>query len=598
MCLFLPPSDLTIFVEVERNPGPCCPTLNSTAHFTTSSYNVRGLNLRHQKHYQPSCISYERNRLLSLRHWSKHYCSPAFLGKLKAMDLLRYLGKRAGRLHKQKSTGNGLRIPVICSGRRHYHASLNIQNATSTSQICKSRPLGVNVNNLIYIRPDPFQSNLSTVVPLDFCLLNSRSICNKSRLINDHNVDFFALSTSETWLRGDDSDLYYIRDICPDGYVFHHVPRLHTTGGGVGIVLKNNIKAKIQVQESYCSFEHLELELRAMKCFIRLIVLYRPPSSDVSLFFDEFASYLAHILTASGHLLIVGDYNFHVDSQNNTGRRFIGLLHSFNLHQHVNDSTHKNGHTLDLVITREEQSFIKNLLVFDPALSDHFMIQCNLDFFKPVAQGQELSFRRLRAIDMNKFSSDLEDSALIRSPLNDDLSLAIDQLNSTLQAIIDNHAPIIRRSVTLHPYAPWFTDEIKVAKRKRRKLERRWRTHNTEANYLLYTEHCREVNDLIRCAKENHFSSLIESNQGDQKMLFQTVNNLLYRKPIVRYPFVGSDMAIAEKFKSFFIDKIRLIRDSLPVHSTDFRMSPTWITLRLNSGLVNLRLFNVFLPTL
>ena len=163
-------------------------------------------------------------------------------------------------------------------------------------------------------------------------------------------------------------------------------------------------------------------------CVVRLIaVLYRPPSSDVSLFFDKFANYLAHIVTASGYLLIVGDFNFHVDSQNNAGRRFTGLLHSFNLNQHVSDSTHKNGHTLDLVITREEQSFIKNLLVFDPALSDHFMIWCNLDFCKPVAQDQMLSFRRLRAIDIDKFSSDLEESALIRSPLNDDLSLAIDQ---------------------------------------------------------------------------------------------------------------------------------------------------------------------------
>ena len=175
------------------------------------------------------------------------------------MDLLIYRGKRAGRLHKQKSTGNGLKIPVICSGRRHYHASLNIQNATSTLQICESPPLGVNVSNLICIRPDPLRSKLSTVVPLDFCLLNSRSICNKSRLKNDfiadHNIDDFALS--ETWLRGDDSNLYYIRDICPDGYVFHHVPRLHTTSGGVGIVLKNNIKAKIQAQESYwAKFPH------------------------------------------------------------------------------------------------------------------------------------------------------------------------------------------------------------------------------------------------------------------------------------------------------------------------------------------------------
>ena len=145
------------------------------------------------------------------------------------------------------------------------------------------------------------------------------------------------------------------------------------TGGGVGIVLKNNIKAKIQAHESYCSFEHLKLELRATKYFVRLIVLYRPPSSDVSPFFDEFASYLAHIVTASGYLLIVGDFNFHVDSQNNAVRRFTGLLHSFNPRQHVNDSTHTNGYTLDLVITKKEQSFIKNLLVFDPAISHQFI---------------------------------------------------------------------------------------------------------------------------------------------------------------------------------------------------------------------------------
>ena len=95
----------------------------------------------------------------------------------------------------------------------------------------------------------------------------------------------------------------------------------------------------------------------------------------------------------------------------------------------------------------------------------------SLDYILLVAGGIVLkNNQRLRAIDMYKFSSDLEDSMLIRSPLNDDLSLAFDQFNSTLQSMIDNHAPIIRRSVTLRPYAPWFTDKIKVPKRKRRKL--------------------------------------------------------------------------------------------------------------------------------
>ena len=64
-------------------------------------------------------------------------------------------------------------------------------------------------------------------------------------------------------------------------------------------------------------------------------------------------------------------------------------------------------------------------------------------------------------------------SLLFLSLLSLFCSLAIDQFNLTFQPIIDNHAPIIRRSVTFRPYATWFTDEIKAAKTKRRKLERR-----------------------------------------------------------------------------------------------------------------------------
>ena len=75
------------------------------------------------------------------------------------------------------------------------------------------------------------------------------------------------------------------------------------------------------------------------------------------------------------------------------------------------------------------------------------MNRCNLDFSKPVAQDQMLSFQRLRVIDIDKFSSDLEDFFLIRKPPNDDVLLAIGQFNPTLQSIIDSRAPISRRSV-------------------------------------------------------------------------------------------------------------------------------------------------------
>ena len=68
VCLLLPSTELTIFVDVERNPGLYCSSLNNMTHSTTSSCNVLGLDQGHQKYCQFSCISYKRNQVLFLRH--------------------------------------------------------------------------------------------------------------------------------------------------------------------------------------------------------------------------------------------------------------------------------------------------------------------------------------------------------------------------------------------------------------------------------------------------------------------------------------------------------------------------------------------------
>lgn len=64
-----------------------------------------------------------------------------------------------------------------------------------------------------------------------------------------------------------------------------------------------------------------------------------------------------------------------------------------------------------ILLLRDDEDFVRNLFVSDPALSDHHMIRCDLNFSKYVPEQRSLSYRRLRAINMDKFSSDLENSA-------------------------------------------------------------------------------------------------------------------------------------------------------------------------------------------
>ena len=43
-------------------------------------------------------------------------------------------------------------------------------------------------------------------------------------------------------------------------------------------------------------------------------------------------------------LLIVGDFNIHVDSSNNESKGFLDILNANGLTQHVTSPTHQKGH--------------------------------------------------------------------------------------------------------------------------------------------------------------------------------------------------------------------------------------------------------------
>ena len=52
-------------------------------------------------------------------------------------------------------------------------------------------------------------------------------------------------------------------------------------------------------------------------------------------------------------MLVLGDFNIHVDVPNDIDAvKFLDLLESLGLKQHVTEATHIFGRTLDLVITR------------------------------------------------------------------------------------------------------------------------------------------------------------------------------------------------------------------------------------------------------
>ena len=68
------------------------------------------------------------------------------------------------------------------------------------------------------------------------------------------------------------------------------------------------------------------------------------------MFLEEFGSYLERIILSPESLILTGDYNFHVDVEDDPdARAFLDLLASMGLKQHVNVPIHVSSHTLDLM---------------------------------------------------------------------------------------------------------------------------------------------------------------------------------------------------------------------------------------------------------
>ena len=89
----------------------------------------------------------------------------------------------------------------------------------------------------------------------------------------------------------------------------------------------------------HSSFESADWTLRTNNSRIRIIVIYRPLSSanypaSISTFINEFSSLLESVVICSESLIVTGDFNIHMDIQEES-TQFTELLETFSLVQHV-----------------------------------------------------------------------------------------------------------------------------------------------------------------------------------------------------------------------------------------------------------------------
>jgi len=197
-------------------------------------------------------------------------------------------------------------------------------------------------------------------------------------------------------------------------------------------------------------------------------------------FLTELGTLLSLATTTPHEFLITGDFNLHLDEPNNSqAQQFLSVLNSTNLTQHVSFPTHKDNHTLDLVITANDSSLSLVINYSPVSPSDHFAILSTLAISPlPSSRLFHCSFHCLKSISISKFTRDVLSSRLITHPPTD-LSDLVESYNSTLATLLDKHAPLKTKSIHAKPPSPWFTPALSKLKSAHRHLERIWfHTHS------------------------------------------------------------------------------------------------------------------------
>ena len=312
--------------------------------------------------------------------------------------------------------------------------------------------------------------------------------------------------------------------------------------------------------------EYIWCTLNVEKRTVHYVVVYRPPSGSHSKFREKFISLLEDIDANNSDFIVAGDFNIHMDNPHSPDtQNFTQILADFGLRSHTSGPTHIGGHTLDLVITRQDSDLIKNVDT-DDIISDHLMLCFTLSLRQKEVEQKTTMRRSFKNFDVDAFDAELKESELCTTPA-DDIDDLVTQYNETLSLLLDKYAPVATSNQNRKRKTPWYKKDIHIKRQKRRQLTRKWRKSGSPNDKESMITQRNKVSDMIHSAKSDYYHSEIAKAGKDSKTLFRIFNQLLNDNKTNPMPPSRTSKQNANDFNKYFIEKIKGLKARFTINS-------------------------------
>ena len=265
----------------------------------------------------------------------------------------------------------------------------------------------------------------------------------------DSKTDVFV--ATETWLKDIDRDEVWLLGSCINKGDFRCVTSNRSgtkKGGGLAIVYKpgSGIKCVSMENGEKSSFQFAVWKLEIKNKVLTVVRIYRPPTKHLvndsnAIFITEFLDFIGELQLESKNIVILGNFNLHVNDKLDTdAQQFSDMVEASGMKQWINFPTHKQGNTLDLIITElAAEVQIKNVYC-GPYISHHCIITCTYSIPKTKMVTKQIKYRDCKKEDMIKVIKDMNlDSINLGS---ENLEELLSEFRLCVLESVEKHAPV------------------------------------------------------------------------------------------------------------------------------------------------------------
>lgn len=407
-----------------------------------------------------------------------------------------------------------------------------------------------------------------------FCIahLNVRSLDKNgpslNNLLDEVNQNIDILTLSEIW--GNYNDFKH-----PAYQPLTLKLRNNKRGGGVGIMIKNDIKFSTVNEMTMLNnnIEILTVKIQDNNGTRLISSLYRPPiqtSTDINNFISEITNVLdfKEINFQDIKYDILGDFNINILQYNSSEhiRDFMNKLEEFNLTPLINRPTRITSNHSSIIDNIFSNNFIgMEQFILPVSISDHFLILKSEPHSNSSNETKHISKRCFCNDNILKFETDLVTKDWNNIISETDSIKQWDLFFNNLDSAFTKAFPmkIIKIKNNVKKANLWINNEIKALIKKERKLYLRKLNSPTPHNILLHKNFKNSLNSSIRKAKIKYFENHFKHSEKNSKLMWSKINEITNNKTktfntIDKITFnnnvITDKNEIASNMNNFFID--------------------------------------------